>query len=177
MVPIMSQMNPIHTFPPYFSKFHSNIILQTMPMSSEWSLPFRFSDQNFLRISHLTHACYMLRPSRPLWLDHLNNAMWSVEVMFSYRSWQVNYGLQQNYRGRRMWLHVTYVTHAHNKDTCMLRETLWTSTFMVGTLLIYSKFVLFVPIYFKHNTELPAFHRHNENVMFTYPVCSQSPES
>jgi hypothetical protein len=27
LVPIPSQMNPVHTFPPYFSQVHSNIIL------------------------------------------------------------------------------------------------------------------------------------------------------
>jgi hypothetical protein len=29
----------------------------SMPRSSEWSLPFRFSDQNIACISHLSHAC------------------------------------------------------------------------------------------------------------------------
>jgi len=32
-----------------------------MPWSSEWSLPVRFSDQNFVCISHPTHTCYMSR--------------------------------------------------------------------------------------------------------------------
>jgi hypothetical protein len=32
--------------PPYFPKIHSNIIFPSKPTSSEWSLPFRFSDQN-----------------------------------------------------------------------------------------------------------------------------------
>jgi hypothetical protein len=35
--PILSQMNPIHTFPPYFSKTHSAIISQSTQSSSEWS--------------------------------------------------------------------------------------------------------------------------------------------
>jgi hypothetical protein len=35
-------MHPVHTFPPYFLKIHSNIILPSTPRSPEWSLPFRY---------------------------------------------------------------------------------------------------------------------------------------
>jgi len=62
---ILSQMHPVHNFPSYVPKIHSNIILPSMAMSSEWSLTLRFSDQNCVCISHLFHACYMLRPSHP----------------------------------------------------------------------------------------------------------------
>jgi hypothetical protein len=50
-------MHPIHTFPPYFPIDHSNIILLSTPKCSERPLPFRFSDPNFVCISHLSmHA-------------------------------------------------------------------------------------------------------------------------
>jgi hypothetical protein len=52
---VLSQMNPVHTFPPYSSKIHSNIILPSTPRSSEWSLPFRFSSKNYVSISHLAY--------------------------------------------------------------------------------------------------------------------------
>jgi hypothetical protein len=52
-----------------------------MPRSCEWSLPFRFSDLNFVRIFHLSHACYMPRPTHPPRFDHPNNTWWSVNVM------------------------------------------------------------------------------------------------
>jgi hypothetical protein len=42
-VVILSQMNPIHNFPPYFSKIQSNIMLSS---TSEWLLSFKFADQN-----------------------------------------------------------------------------------------------------------------------------------
>jgi hypothetical protein len=62
-VPILGQMNPIHTFPPYFLHIHFHIIFPSTPRSSEWSLLFKFSDQYFLCISHFSHACYMPYPS------------------------------------------------------------------------------------------------------------------
>jgi hypothetical protein len=52
-----------------------------MPRSSEWSLPFRFTNKNILCISSLSHACYMSRPSRPPWFGHPNNTWWSVQVV------------------------------------------------------------------------------------------------
>jgi len=59
LVPILNQMQPVHIFPPYFPKIHSNIILPSMTRSSEWPLHFRFADQNFVRTSRLSHACYI----------------------------------------------------------------------------------------------------------------------
>jgi len=61
LVHILSQMNPVHIFPPYFPKIQSNIIFPPTLRSSSWSHPFRFSDQSFLCISHVSHACYMVR--------------------------------------------------------------------------------------------------------------------
>jgi hypothetical protein len=49
---ILNQMNPGHIFSPYFPKIQFNIILQSTPRSLAWSLPFRFSDQNVVRISY-----------------------------------------------------------------------------------------------------------------------------
>jgi len=67
-----SQMNPVHIFPPYFSKIYSNIILPSTPVSSELSLPFRFSNKNIV-CSYVSHACYMSRPSYFPWFDQTNN--------------------------------------------------------------------------------------------------------
>jgi hypothetical protein len=43
LVPILSQMNTAHTFPPYSLKIHFNIIFPSTPWSSEWSLHFMIS--------------------------------------------------------------------------------------------------------------------------------------
>jgi hypothetical protein len=69
LVPILSQMNPVHTVQPYFHKTHSNIIFPSMPSSSKWSLPFRLPDKNFVCIFSLSCAAYMLHLSHPQWKD------------------------------------------------------------------------------------------------------------
>jgi hypothetical protein len=64
-----------------------------MPTSSKWSLPFRLSNQNTVRISHLSHACYMTRPSHTPWFDPLliiveayklwSSSLWSLHAPWS----------------------------------------------------------------------------------------------
>jgi hypothetical protein len=44
LVPIFSQVHPVHNFPPYFHKIHSNISFSSMFRSIKRSLPFRFYD-------------------------------------------------------------------------------------------------------------------------------------
>jgi hypothetical protein len=67
--------------PPYFPRFHYNIISPFTPESTDLSLPFRFSDQNFGHISLLSHACYTSRPFHITWFNHPNSIWWSVQVM------------------------------------------------------------------------------------------------
>jgi hypothetical protein len=55
LVLILCQMHAVHAFPPTFPKTHCNI--PSTPRSFEWSLSIRFSNQNFVCISHLYHAC------------------------------------------------------------------------------------------------------------------------
>jgi len=59
LVSVINEMHPAHTFPPYLSLIHSDIIFPSTLVSSKCSLAYRFSDQNFVRISHLSHAYYM----------------------------------------------------------------------------------------------------------------------
>jgi len=81
LVPILSQMHPLHTFRLYFPKIDSDIIFPSMPMYFDWSLPFRFSDQSIVLISHLYRACYMPHPSHRPWFHHPNNIYCTVQVM------------------------------------------------------------------------------------------------
>jgi hypothetical protein len=52
-------MNPVHTFPSYFFKTDFNIIPLLTSGSSKWSLSFRFSYQNSVWISLLSHPFFM----------------------------------------------------------------------------------------------------------------------
>jgi hypothetical protein len=51
-VPILRQMTPFHTPKPYLSEIHFNIISSTLS-SIEWSLFFKISNQNCVRIFQL----------------------------------------------------------------------------------------------------------------------------
>jgi len=64
---------------PIFFQIHFDIILPSTSRSSEWSLPFRFSDLNFVRMCNFPNACYMLRPCHHPWYHyHNNSSSWSV---------------------------------------------------------------------------------------------------
>jgi len=76
---ILNQLIPIHSFSIYYSKIHSYITFPSAVRSSEWSHPFRFSDQNFVCLSHQFHACYMLHLSHPYLFYHPNNIWWIVQ--------------------------------------------------------------------------------------------------
>jgi hypothetical protein len=54
---------PSQQLPTQFTKITSSVNIPSTPRSSEWSLAFRFSDESFVRISHLSLACYMLHSS------------------------------------------------------------------------------------------------------------------
>jgi hypothetical protein len=58
LVPLLSQNNPVHASS-HFLKIHLNIILPSMPGSSEWSPPLRFPHPNTLRTSPLHNRCYI----------------------------------------------------------------------------------------------------------------------
>jgi hypothetical protein len=46
LVPILSQINPIHTIPSYISRTHFHIVHPPTSWSSQWSLSFWLSHQN-----------------------------------------------------------------------------------------------------------------------------------
>ena len=67
-VPILSQLDPVHTSTSHFLKIHIKIILPSTPGSPKWSISFRFLYQNPVYASPLPHTRYMLRPQKSLTL-------------------------------------------------------------------------------------------------------------
>jgi len=80
-VPILNQLDPVHTPTSHFLKIHLNIILQSTPGSSRRSLSLRFPNQNPVYTSPLPHTCYTPHPFHSSWVDHSNNIGWAVEII------------------------------------------------------------------------------------------------
>jgi len=62
-----------------FDKILFNIVFQSTPRFPKLSLPFRFLEENFVCIYHLSNACYLSDQSHPLWFVHPNNNWWRVQ--------------------------------------------------------------------------------------------------
>jgi len=79
-VHISSRIN-LAQAPSSFLEIHFNITIPYTPRSSNWSLSLRFPHQNPVRISSVSHTCYMPRPSHSSWFDYPNNIWWAVRVI------------------------------------------------------------------------------------------------
>jgi len=74
------QMHSVHAFS-LSSLDAILILLSSLSFGLQESLPFLFSNQNFVCILHSFHACYMRNLSHPHWAHHPTNILWSVQVM------------------------------------------------------------------------------------------------
>ena len=81
-VPILSQLDPVHTITFHFLKIHPNIFLPSTPQSSKWPLSLGFPNQNSAHASPLTHTRYMPRPSHSRF-NHPNNIGWECRSLSS----------------------------------------------------------------------------------------------
>ena len=72
-VPILSQLDPVHTPTSHFLKIHLNIILPSTPGSPKSSLSFRLPHQNPVYASPLNHTPYMPRSTYSSRFSHPNN--------------------------------------------------------------------------------------------------------
>jgi hypothetical protein len=81
LVPVLSNIDPVHTIPSYLSKIYFNSVHSPTSWSSYWSLSFWLSHQYPICIPLLTNSCYMHRPSHPPWLDHSNYVWRGLHIM------------------------------------------------------------------------------------------------
>jgi len=80
-VPILSQLDLVHTPTSHFLKIHLNIILPSTAGFPKWSFPLRFPNQDPLYASPLSHTRYMTRPSQSSRFYHPNNIEWGVQIV------------------------------------------------------------------------------------------------
>ena len=73
LVPIVSQINPVHTLISHFVKNYFNIILPSTPGSSKWSLSVRCPPSKSCKHLSSSSTCCMPRSSHYCRFDHPNN--------------------------------------------------------------------------------------------------------
>jgi hypothetical protein len=112
LIPVPNQKNPVHSFSPYFTKIHSNIILPSTPrFSVVSSLPV--PDQNSVRISHLSRRMppdiegsskyteYAVADSWQGVVLQLGTWTWGKQPLTVKNLWR--YEIKGGWGGRDMW--------------------------------------------------------------------------
>jgi len=67
-VPILSQINPIHTSPSHLLNFHFHIILPSTPRFCRWYISLTFLHQSPTWTSSLPHAYYLAHLPQSSWV-------------------------------------------------------------------------------------------------------------
>ena len=80
-VPILSGICPFHASPSDSLKIHFNIILPSMPSSSQWSVLLTSFHQNPVCTSSDRCICHMPLPSLSSWFNHPNDSWWRAQII------------------------------------------------------------------------------------------------
>jgi len=80
-VPILAQLDSVHTSTSHFLQIHLNIILLSAPGSPQLSLSHRFPHQYLAHASPIPHTRHMPRPSHSSQFYHPNNIWWAVQII------------------------------------------------------------------------------------------------
>ena len=80
-VPILSQIDPVHTPTSHCLKIHLNIILHLRQGLPSDLFPSGFPHQNPVYTSPLPHTCYMPCPTHTSRFDNPNNIGWGVQII------------------------------------------------------------------------------------------------
>ena len=80
-VPVLIQINPVHSLPTYSIKIRSNIIFLSAPGIPQWSLSLRYSHQNPLSTSPFPHTCHVPNPSNSYLFDCQYTFYWGLNII------------------------------------------------------------------------------------------------
>ena len=80
-VPILIQLDPVHTATSHLLKIHISIILPSTTESSKWSLTLTFPHQNPVHTFPVPYTFYMPRLTHSSLFYHPNNIGWAVQII------------------------------------------------------------------------------------------------
>lgn len=80
LVPVLSQMKPLHTFPSPFFQTHFNILFPFMPRSSKQFVLSGFPAK-MLHVFLFSLHCNIFHPCYHPWFYNLKNVWWTVQIM------------------------------------------------------------------------------------------------
>jgi len=81
IIPILSQLDPIHTPTVHFLNIHLNIIFPSRPVPLQRTLSLTLTHQSPVHIYPITHTHYMPCPSHSSRFYHSNNIGWAVQII------------------------------------------------------------------------------------------------